>query len=217
MPHARLSLTLPDGVWIREVSTDHPDVLFRVLAALTADDDTGIGLVEVRGEDLPAVVADVEAHEGVTAMEVLGADPGRAVVQFETDAPLLLFPARESGVPLEPPVEIRDGVASLEVTASGDRLSRLGDQLRAFGFAFDVEYVHQSVESDPVLTGTQRELVIAAVESGYYDTPRGCTLTELAESVGVAKSTASETLHRAEGEIVKRFVDGLPERVDRGD
>lgn len=38
----------------------------------------------------------------------------------------------------------------------------------------------------------------AVIERGYYDTPRRCTLTELADELDLAKSTCSERLHRAE-------------------
>lgn len=216
MPHARLTITLPDGVWVRDVSTAHPDALFRVLAALPSE-QTGIGLVAISAADPVAIVRAMEAHDAVTSLEVLGTHGEEALIQFETDAPLLLFPARESGVPLEPPIEIRDGAATLDVTASQERLSALGDQLRAFGLSFGVEYVHQSLEAEPLLTDTQRRLVTAAVDCGYYDTPRDCTLTELAETVGIAKSTASETLHRAESGIVKEYVEGLPDRADDED
>jgi hypothetical protein len=92
------------------------------------------------------------------------------------------------------------------VTATRDRLSALGDQLRELGLEFDVESVTQRVETDRLLTDRQATLVETAVEAGYYDTPRSCTLTDLAERAGIAKSTASETLHRAEGKIVKQFV-----------
>lgn len=210
MPRARLTITLPGGVWVRDVSTAFPDARFRVLAALP-DGETGVGLVAISGPDVPAVVEATAAHDAVTALDVLGRHGDEALVRFETDAPILLFPARESGVPIEPPVEIRDGTATLDVTASRARLSALGDQLRAFDLDFRVEYVHRSLAAEPLLTDTQRALVTAAVEHGYYDTPRETTLTELAEAVGIAKSTASETLHRAEGSIVKQYVDDLPE------
>lgn len=63
-------------------------------------------------------------------------------------------------------------------------------------------------ETDGQLTGTQYSLVVRAVELGYYDTPRECSLTDLAEAVGLAKSTVSETLHRAEGKLIKSVVGG---------
>jgi hypothetical protein len=56
-----------------------------------------------------------------------------------------------------------------------------------------------------VLTDTQRDLLLRAIEEGYYDTPRSCSLTELAERLGKARSTVSESLHRAEGKALKEF------------
>jgi hypothetical protein len=50
------------------------------------------------------------------------------------------------------------------------------------------------------------DLVAGVGLDGYYDTPRDCPLTELADELEIAKSTCSGTLHRAEETIVKRFV-----------
>jgi len=38
--------------------------------------------------------------------------------------------------------------------------------------------------------------------------PRGCTLAELADSLGVDKSTASETIRRAAGRVMAQFLLG---------
>jgi predicted DNA binding protein len=61
-----------------------------------------------------------------------------------------------------------------------------------------------------------RYLLRTAVERGYYDTPRRCTLTELAEALDMAKSTCSETLHRAEGKITKQFLTNAHEPTADG-
>ena len=47
---------------------------------------------------------------------------------------------------------------------------------------------------------------VAAVEQGYYETPRRATLTDIAESMDISKATASDILHRAEGKVVDWFV-----------
>ncbi len=60
---------------------------------------------------------------------------------------------------------------------------------------------------DQAESDRQATVLGAAVERGYDDTPRQCTLTELADALGVAKSTCSETLHRAEETVVKQFVE----------
>ena len=209
MTQARLSVTLPDGTWIEDVSTAHPDATFQVLAALPGE-DAGFGLVRIATPTPEPVVRSMRDHEALTAAEPLQWTDEQALVQFETTRPLILFSARESGVPIELPVEIRDGVAAIEVTASRDRLSALGEQLEAFGLDFEVEYVRQRVDSSKLLTERQQELIVEAVERGYYDTPRECSVTELADELGVAKSTCSETLHRAEERIAKQFVADLP-------
>ncbi|SNZ03870.1 Predicted DNA binding protein, contains HTH domain [Natronoarchaeum philippinense] len=210
MTQARLSVTLPDGTWIKDVSTDHPEATFRVLAAMPGE-SAGFGLVRITGDDLASVLEAMGDHEVLTSVDPLEGSDDRVLVQFETTRPLLLFSARESGVPIELPMDIRDGEASMEVTASRDRLSMLGEQLDAFGLPFEVELVRERVDSERLLTDRQRELLVEAVERGYYDTPRECSVTELAEAIGCAKSTCSETLHRAEERVIKQFVGDLPD------
>jgi hypothetical protein len=210
MPQASLTVTIPDGVWIGDVSRAHPEASVRILAALTGE-ESGVGLVEVTAADLADVVADVRSSDSVTELEVLQRSAKTALLQFETTMPLLLLPVQDSGVPLEMPFTIRDGRAEWEVTAPQHRLSELGEQLEEFGIPFTVNEVRQRVEAEDLLTDRQLSLVYAAAERGYYDTPRRCSLTDLAEAVGLAKSTCSETLHRAEERIVKRFLDGVDE------
>ncbi|WP_276273897.1 helix-turn-helix domain-containing protein [Haloarcula litorea] len=206
MPRAELTLTVPDDVWIGDVSRRYDAATFRILSALPGE-DTGVGLAEMTAADLPELLSDVEGYDAVDSLELLGHREDTALVQFETDTPLLLSPVQGSGVPLEMPFTIEDGEARWEITAPRHRLSELGRQLDEFGIPFQVERIEQGVEADRLLTETQRELVDAAVESGYYDTPRECSLTDLSERLDIAKSTCSETLHRAEEQIIKEFVD----------
>lgn len=210
MPRAELSVTLPETTWIGRLSREFPAATFRVLAALPAENH-GVGLVEIDAADPQAAVDAIAAADGVTVAESIRANDRQVLVQFETAQPLLLLSLRAAGVPLSLPMTIRDGTATLEATAAQDRLSELGDQLRAIGLPFEVESIRGSVDAEALLTDRQRELLVAASEQGYYDTPRRCSLTELAESVGIAKSTASETLHRAEAAVIERFVADLPD------
>lgn len=208
MPRASLVIDVPENVWIGAVSRDHPDATFRVLAAMP-EGDHGVGLVEITAADIGAVAASIDGRDAVTEVILLHQQENQATIQFETDDPLLLFPVQSAGVPLELPFDIKNGAATWELTASHDRLSELGDQLEAFGIEFDVESINRYVDPDRLLTDRQRRLLVAGVEHGYYDTPRDCSLTELAESLDIAKSSVSETLHRAEGAVIKHYVADL--------
>ncbi|MFB6071054.1 MAG: helix-turn-helix domain-containing protein [Halanaeroarchaeum sp.] len=205
MPRASLTVTVPDGVWIGRITREYPEARFRILSALPGD-ESGVGLVEVTATNLPAVIRAIDDAEEVEQLSLLKRHENTALVQFETTDPLLLFPIMGSGIPLEMPFDIVDGRANWDITTSQDRLSELGDQLEAFGIQFTVEEIRYHLQTEQLLTDRQESLIERAIELGYYDTPRTCTLTELAEDVGLAKSTCSETLHRAEETIVKEFV-----------
>lgn len=206
MPRALLTISVPERLWLGEFTRQYPDATFTILTAFPVA-DSGVALAEITADDLDAVLSDMEAREEITELDLLGRPDSKALVQFETADPLLLVPIKESGALLDLPFEVRDGEVHWEVTASRGRLSELGDQLRLLDIDFVVESVTQLVETDRLLTERQSKLVEAAVEEGYYDTPRNCTLTDLADSVGIAKSTASETLHRAEEKIIKKFAE----------
>ena len=153
----------------------------------------------------------IRTSESVTEFEVLQRTDDTALLQFETTMPLLLLPIQDSGVPLTMPFTIQNGQARWEITAPQRRLSELGTQLEEFGIPFTVNEINQHIESEQLLTDRQQRLLEAAVEHGYYDTPRGCSLTELAAELELAKSTMSETLHRAEERIIKQYLNTLRE------
>jgi protein-disulfide isomerase-like protein with CxxC motif len=139
-------------------------------------------------------------------------EDGVATIRLETDAPLLLLAAKRSGLPIEMPLDIEDGVATVEVTGEHERVAEMGRRLSDLGLQFEVERVRQRVDPARLLTDRQREVLLTAVDLGHYDVPRRATLTEVAEHVGIAKSTCSETLQRVERTVVREFIDDLPNR-----
>jgi len=212
MPRATLEITVPDAVWIGELSRNHPDAQFEILTVFPQEQG-GVALAEITAPDVESVVLEMDSYDAVTSTDYLQRSDDTALVQFETSNPVLLLPVKNAGTPLELPFTVLDGSVEWEVTAPRDRLSNLGDQLRQFGIEFDVISVRQEMETEQLLTPKQLRLIETAVAEGYYDTPRECTLTELADEADIAKSTCSETLHRAEEKVVKEFVDeaGLSE------
>jgi hypothetical protein len=189
------------------LSTRFPEGAFRLLAAIPTDEGVGSATLFATGVDLSAVVAAMRAADAVTAVQPLDTAERAGVIQFETTEPFLQEPVRAAGIPFEPPLRIEDGVAVLTVTTTDEALSALGDELRDRGYGFEVEAVYDAVESGGPLTERQAEVLTAAVEEGYYESPRGVELNELADQLGVRKSTLSVTLRRAEGRLAERFVE----------
>ncbi len=207
MPQARLLVDLPDDPWIADVSRKYPEATFEVLTALP-EDERGFGLLRFRSDSVAAILADIRSHGTIEDVSVIQ-ETAAATIQIVTSKPMLLVAAKRSGIPIEMPVRINDGTATVDVSADHDRLSELGTQLSSMGIDFEVDYIQQRLQPDQLLTDRQRELLQLAVSMGYYDTPRRCTLTELADEIGLAKSTCSETLHRVEEVVMKTFAEEL--------
>lgn len=209
MAQARLHVDLPTEPWVGEVTREFPDARVQVLTA-TPGEGAGFALVQVTSDDIDAVLDAIEAHETIAEVAVMDLTDDVATVQVEAHAPLLMAAAQAAGVPIEMPVDIQDGTARIDVTGSHERVAEFGRMLRSVGAEFEVEYVQQRLNPGESLTERQRDVLFEAVERGYYDVPRTCTLTEVAEHVGIAKSTCSEVLQRVERTIVREFVDDLP-------
>jgi len=211
MPQARLLVDLPDGPWIADVSRDFPDAGFRVLTAVP-DESAGFALIRLAARDVDDVLAAMRDHEALAKVSVMAGGDGVATVRIETNAPLLLVAAKRSGLPIEMPLDIENGVAEVDVTGEHERVAALGKRFDEMGLEYELDRVRQRVDPVRLLTDRQQELLLTAVELGYYDVPRRFTLTEVADHVGIAKSTCSETLQRVERTVVREFVDDLPTR-----
>jgi hypothetical protein len=204
MPTARLTITIPEDIWMGELSRTYADAEFEILTAFPKEGG-GVALAEITAGDGEGIVAEMQTYEEVLEVTLLKQREETLLVQFETSEPILLLPVKEAGTPFELPFSVSNGRVNWEITATQDRLSKLADQLREFDITFDVRSVTHEVETTQLLTDRQIDMLSRAVETGYYDTPRQSTLTELADDLGLAKSTCSETLHRAEEKVIKQF------------
>lgn len=209
MPRARVRFKPPGNTsgGPFQFSVDHPDGEFRILSAYPTEEGLLV-LLEATMDD-PAVVVDLfEAAPGarVPSSEVLHADERTVLIQFQL--PFVPPPYRAifaSGNLPQFPYTIEGGWIVCDLTTSHERLAQFQDELEETGFTFEVEWVRQTLDPADLLTDRQRRFVTEGIERGYYDTPRRCSLTELADVLGVSKSTASVVLHNAEGTVVRAF------------
>ncbi|WP_423743161.1 helix-turn-helix domain-containing protein (plasmid) [Haladaptatus sp. SPP-AMP-3] len=190
--------------WLADLSTDFPESEFRLLATQPREDDA-LALLEARTEDGERFVRRFEAAEEVLSSETVYQDDRLVLVQFTTVVTDLYDALRGSDNVSRYPTVLRDGWFSVTVTAPHERLSNYVSELATSDIPYHVTSLEQSHESDTLLTERQWHIVTEAVGRGYYDSPRSCSLTELAEILGIHKSAASRLLHRAEGRVMKQF------------
>ncbi|MDX1748528.1 MAG: helix-turn-helix domain-containing protein [Halobacteriales archaeon] len=69
------------------------------------------------------------------------------------------------------------------------------------------------------LTDEQREAIVSAVRRGYFEVPRGVTLSDLAEDLGITRQAASERVRRGANAVLSGVLLGgrehtVPEASD---
>lgn len=62
-------------------------------------------------------------------------------------------------------------------------------------------------ESDQILTTKQREALALAMQEGYFERPRGTTLAELGDELGITQSAASTRLRRGIENLLRDNLD----------
>jgi hypothetical protein len=170
---------------------------------------SGIGLVELRTPNPLPVITDVDQRGDIVDLDLLWTQETDALFQVHTRSPPLMFPVWQAGVPIEMPFTVRDGTATWKAATSSDRFSEFGDRLDERNIEYEIESIHEfnSNRADRIMTTRQQEILLTALDTGYYATPREATLTEAANELDISKATCSETLHRAEGNILTWFAD----------
>lgn len=207
MISAQFRIQLPEDIWVADLSTEHPDATFRLLSGYKLDEHA-LELGEVRGGEPEAVVAAMREHPAIDGYELLESGRERALGKYETTDTGLYEFVEQSGFTIEFPVEVEAGWYEFDLTGTREELDRLRAALEASPYQYDLDTLVTTTGTDSLLTDRQRELLETAVREGYFEVPRRCTLAELADEVGVDKSTASTVLRRGEGRLVKWFLSG---------
>ncbi|MBJ08171.1 MAG: helix-turn-helix domain-containing protein [Candidatus Thermoplasmatota archaeon] len=183
-----------------------------VLGHLSTDSGGVTQLVELRineGHEL-SEISELESFE---VLEMHEEDESGILVSIRCTHPLALSAVELSNIYVYPPYGI-DSKNGLEF-----RIFGISSSIRSF-----LDFVRTVMPPDSVsvqtikngsqkdfdfLTEKQREVLELAVRRGYYDDNSEVTLKQLADELGIARSTIGEHLKRAESEAVKRAVSDL--------
>lgn len=207
MPSARVRFQLPGGP--SSVSAAYPDVEFRILATRPTADGLQV-VLEARTAETDVVLGHLDKAQWLPTYHVLHRDKQTLLIEYALESlPSVYRAILSSGHLLQFPLTLRNGWLISDMITSHEQLSKLKGAFENEGVSYEIDSIVQSTNSTDLLTDRQRQLLTEAVERGYYDTPRECTLTELATAIGVNKSAASGIRHRAEGRIIKTFL-GYP-------
>lgn len=182
-------------------------VTITVCGATPADDEW-IVLCSISGDDVDAAVETLSSADSVHDLQVIRDSDGEQLVQLRVAC--VVFDVLETaGIAFEPPLVVDSEAAWIRVRTTEERLPALNEAFRSAGVEYELKRVRQELEPPGGLTERQDRVLAAAVEGGYFDSPRGCTVAEIADELDLAKSTVSETLQRAQRDLARAHLEKL--------
>lgn len=210
MPQATLSVTLSTGTPLRDVSSRFEVDLYVVGASLFSEPPavlvsccTGDG--DGDGDDAGETATSLRDHAATDTAAILRKSATEALVHCRMPTPTVTAVAK-AGVAFRPPLIVSGGEGELTVQTTDEGLSALRRRLEESPVGFDVQSVHATLETPDLLSERQERVLEAAVENGFYDIPREATVEAIADDLGLAISTVSETLARAERRLVTSYL-----------
>ncbi|WP_158059585.1 helix-turn-helix domain-containing protein [Halorussus halophilus] len=222
MLHVRIRVTY-EGDWTAELQGY--DVSGQFLASTYRDRRyLGIVRIEVADRDYDAVIDTIQEHKYTETLDVIESNE----IQFRdrrtvtllvrgnyweyTPLQILLY---EGYLPFGAFGELENGQLVYDLLVEDrDSIQDAVELLREFG-SVSVDKISQDFHSHVVPSITewqnllhsfsvrQREIVQKAIDMGYYKRPRETTLQEIADEVGIAKTTVSQHLRKAEEQTVE--------------
>ena len=137
---------------------------------------------------------------------ILSRGPGRAdVVTWAEQSSILEFLLRTNCVFVGPTV-VEDGVENWHIMAPCREDLQVA--IASLEKHADIAYIRSSGAFGPGegLTDRQAAALAAAIEIGYFDTPRRASAEDLAAKLGVSPSTAVEHLRKAEKKVLESYL-----------
>lgn len=208
LQEATLSVTVP-GCWVTKLAGG--DRRIRIVDRKAHGKRFMESLIEVRrtgsGESWETLLADAKRGTAITRFKSVASDEKSllGIVQCKDCNSCRVLLASKCFVAS---ASSTDGTLQWTVRFSERReLSKLMAALRKANA--DAEIVRITpVRSDSSLTMRQAEVLALAWQMGYFEFPKRSGVEDVAKRLGLAKSTVSETLHRAERKVLESYLSG---------
>ena len=223
MKYVRLSLSLPPDARnpMHQFVVEHDGYeASYLLRGNNINDDRHTMLFYVDGHPIGPYREALEATENVLEYAISAcpdesfylyvrdqfSETGRGIVDAVTAAGL---------VGVSPVAFWADGTMELTLVGPGETVQRALEAVPE-DIAVDVrkvgEYASHRFEPSAALTDRQFEAVAAAVDCGYYESPREGSTAEVAERLDCSPGTAAEHLRKAEARVMGELVSETDSR-----
>jgi len=185
-----------------------------VLERLIPHETVTIPYFWVRGTESEDIEGAFDPHAGVTDVRLVDSvdDEYLMRAEWKQEYDGVLSALSETNVTVLSGVGTVDGWRFEVRGNTPDSIPEFRTRAQKEGLPIDVVTVHRllPIQGEGYeLTETQREALVLAYEQGYFDTPRECSLEEIAEELGITQQSLSSRLRRGHRRLIGETLTSL--------
>lgn len=197
---SQLIIHYPSKLWLGQLSKDFPHANIQITAFVPIKQDPFVGnsMITIRSVEIEKILSQMEKYPSLLSYSIMEQSGNTLVLSTRTKDDLLLRAIVKNTVLIQLPVKVLKGTAEFIINGSRTNIDDFISDLNSKGIQVDIKNLGHFSEDllDLKLTTRQFEVYQEAKKHGYYDNPRRINLTNLAEKLGIAKSSLSGMLQR---------------------
>lgn len=201
----RIRVLLPEGTELVDLTRAHPDALIEIVNRLQLAEHHLLFDVRVTSEETTDWGQEIGRTPGAEDALLLEQTRRSAIYRVRFAGRSFVPVFRRLGLMRQLPITMHAGWSTWTVLGTEPQVHRLLSILEASRVPYSIAAVHRvaSCRAPHALTERQSDIFVRALGAGYFDVPRGISLSALASQIGVAASTLSVTLAVIEKKIVE--------------
>ncbi len=173
-----------------------------------------IGVCDIRMKD-GYTLEEFEAPDGFEILTLLKEDDNKYTclvrIEYKHNLLKILRLFRVGDIIYDLPFLVSEEKIVFSFIADSKTLKKLLNTIKPLGFIKNISFQRVAFTEHSALsclTDRQKEIVLAARKSGYYEFPRKITPEELSKELGISKATTIEHLRKAENRIISHITAG---------
>ena len=189
------------------ISRKYPDLTFNILSLLPLSSNVGSCSLQIKGKSLvhyrEKIMGDMDAFNLKSI--ILGNIPGYLLLNLQIGDPWILATIIRLELMIHYPLQIKNGIISFQLIADRKKIDNLFTEFDKKKIDYDLREI-SFYKPKHLLSPKQEEILTDALDLGYYEIPRGISLSELAKKKGISPSALSERFRRIEKVLAKDYV-----------
>jgi len=151
----KFKFQIPDVKLLYILSKKHDHLSFQIHSMLPIGKRQGNNIVNVEGRGAQSILVDLKKKFPDLSYSVLFKSPESVLLNIIMEDPWILDKIVETGIPLQYPIGIKDGVASIELITERNKIDLFLEELEHM----EIDYTIKSIgryQNFPLLTDIQK-------------------------------------------------------------